>query len=472
MGFGRYQFLIPSISLGQSTGTTLNSLGSKVGNIMSKKRLGDVVVQMKLKELGHVPEGGHNEIARRRKVKKLKRIKDAYNQIYLKRAAKDHDLLKSCLDDGSLFLGNKKQNQLLRKILEDALDKLLAAKTALWRREPLYTREQDVLSKRLKLHIANKQDSKKADLEIVVNLRIASLDHAFHEDNHPECFKTGDELRSFLFLQSERDLPSKNDAMVTVISILGDLFLKHKSLLPTTGNENDERLMVLFGFQKPQSLTHELFCEKGFHPKIPKLRQFLEAKLADLKHTTQPLEKAYLCHEIGVAYCFKGVPFVTKIYAREAIFASKAAKDRKWLLNSMFLLARSEIQQGNMNQGRVSLNGLMAAAEKFNYPNLKYLAIRAYELTTLKGYSPASNTYGDFEKKIISAMCTHEYTIAAMKYLQKAQSSPADKRFPSSREGDQSNTERRIPLEEDQSYYQALFESKRRATLSVIEDQF
>ncbi|XP_066902938.1 outer dynein arm-docking complex subunit 4-like, partial [Halyomorpha halys] len=404
--------------------------------------------------------------------KKIKRIKDAYNQIYLNRAATDHDLLESCLNNRSLFLGNKKQNVLLRKILEDALNKLVAAKTALWRRTPLYTREQDILSKRLKLFNANKQDSKKADLEIVVNLRIAALDNAFHQDNHPECFKTGDELRSFLFLQSERDLPSKNDAMVTVISILGDLFLKNKSLLPTTGSENDERLLVLFGFQEPQKLTHELFCEKSFHPKIPRLKKFLEAKLEDLKYTTQPLERAYLCHEIGVAYCFKGVPFVTRKYAREAIFASKAARDRKWLLNSMFLLARSEIQQGNMNQGRVSLNGLMAAAEKFGYPDLKYLAIRAYELTTLKGYRPASTASGDFEKKIIKAMCTHEYTINAMKFLQKARTSPPDKRFPSSKDANSGDKETITRLEEDQTYFEALNEAKRRATLTVNEDQF
>lgn len=49
----------------------MNSLGSKVGNIMSKKRLGDIVVKMKLKELGLEPKGGHNEISRRRKIVSL-----------------------------------------------------------------------------------------------------------------------------------------------------------------------------------------------------------------------------------------------------------------------------------------------------------------------------------------------------------------------------------------------------------------
>lgn len=69
-------------------------------------------------------------------------------------------------------------------------------------------------------------------------------------------------------------------------------------------------------------------------------------------------------------------------------------------------------------------------------------------------------------------MCTHEYTITAMKYLQKARTTPLDKRFPSSRDADSGSTEGRIPLEEDQTYYQALYESKRRATLQINDDNF
>jgi hypothetical protein len=101
------------------------------------------------------------------------------------------------------------------------------------------------------------------------------------------------------------------------------------------------------------------------------------AKMRDaLKLTKDPIERMYLSYELSCCCSLVKQREHMRTYARQCMYIAKRVGNVVWFLNSLFLLVRAELSDGNLTDARVTLAAIVINCKKYAiYPPL-FFALR------------------------------------------------------------------------------------------------
>ncbi|BFZ08330.1 hypothetical protein BsWGS_11369 [Bradybaena similaris] len=226
----------------------------------------------------------------------------------------------------------------------------------------VYLNKKKELWQQIKPVYARKYEERMA-LNRLKTSRVSTHDYVLHElDRIDKLMTEGDyeaavrkslKLLELLDAYAENQLPSKMVFMAATHSAIGSAYFELKNY----AKAEEHHLLDL-------SIGEECYIDEAerraldnlgrVHVGNGKMKEAIEVWERKLPMSRQPMETTWLCHELGRCYLIVGDFNTAKEYGERSLDAAIQARDDRWQLHALVLIAQAEVKSNRFSSSLVS----------------------------------------------------------------------------------------------------------------------
>ncbi|XP_014241284.1 uncharacterized protein LOC106662003 [Cimex lectularius] len=367
-----------------ATGTLENCVGGNAGPMLSQECLGKIIVALKLQEMGikEIKKKELNEIQKKRNEMIVAERKRHYSEKYLGMIAREKLHMIDMLMSSALFGSNTVHNKVMENMLINTVEKLEVLQDCLWRRKPLYVfahkrgKPAPKHLKEIKQEAILKAHLMVRDIARQMNLVLVY----YNNKDWGACYKLCEHIRAKLWRMPDIKGVNKDECVEQLIDVLGDMYFAMKAMHPDWPQKwNDKRILCILGITQNMFSAKEV-AKYGFHYPVYNAHQRIKDYLEGIMLTNSQYQKMFFNFEISCLYSMIHNLPQMRSFARQAVFTARKEGNIIWYINCLFLLARTDFEEGNILEGIVSLTAIREACFKYGFPMQEKFAERGIVL--------------------------------------------------------------------------------------------
>ncbi|BET02486.1 Hypothetical protein NTJ_15305 [Nesidiocoris tenuis] len=152
----------------------------------------------------------------------------------------------------------------------------------------------------------------------------------------------------------------------------------------------------MIGLDRPKTTVYDL-CKEAFHTPIIDIRTKIEEFADYFQLTDDEYQKLYYNFEIACLFSMVGMWREARSFSKTSIFDARKQANPVWYINSLFVYARSEVQDGSYVDAMVTFIAIREACRKFGFVEQEEFFSRALALIHLE---PSARRIPQMQKSI------------------------------------------------------------------------
>ncbi|KAJ2946074.1 hypothetical protein O0L34_g4993 [Tuta absoluta] len=314
----------------------------------------------------------HQELNRVEK-HKARLISRLMSSKYLERMAHDKYFLEALCNDERLSSANQQGSFKLKALANQALADVEKRQEVLRERRPFYAVRASEGTTGSRLSDTRKKQLKKAQAQNVTDAKrlISAAEAMFEKRDTAKCLENAEFAMEQINRKPTNMMPGKDKFLQQLQDIVAKAFLDQKRVGEKQSEcDREKRAFVLLGIalSREPSRDSVLKVRPPAPPRDAKRR--LRALEVALDASARPAERCYLLHELARLNIDTKQTQKARYFAYKCQSEARATKQRSWLLNATFLLARGHILQNNRQEARAALIEGAGLARSYRMPEV------------------------------------------------------------------------------------------------------
>ncbi|XP_045515191.1 uncharacterized protein LOC123708490 isoform X2 [Pieris brassicae] len=346
--------------------------------------------------------------------------------------AHDKYFLTQLCKDERIYSANKLGSKTLQELAYKALADVDMRQEVLRERRPLYAaRGSDAearnrLSNARKERLANTQRQHIADAERLIR----AAQSVFEQRNTAKCLEIAEFAMEQISRKPNSLLPGKEKFIHQLQEVVGQAFLDQKRVGEEMSEANREkRAFILLGIaiSREPSRDSILRVRPPAPPRDAKRR--LRGLERALSVSNRASERCYVLHELCRLHADTKQAHRAKFFALKCQAEARSSKQRVWLLNITFLLARCHLLQNNRPETRAALIEGAGIARACGYRDVAAFFETCVNVSMEGEVASGDGALEKRERAMVSLMPDNDMRLAAQHLFRKMSVIPASRRF-------------------------------------------
>ncbi|XP_046493027.1 outer dynein arm-docking complex subunit 4-like [Neodiprion pinetum] len=292
----------------------------------------------------------------------LRQLHRVLAETYLGLMAHDKDTMEKTLNSSAVWSANAKSSKEIYALAEESYQKSCYRQDVLRIRKPYYTRRFNRKAWPLghKRNVLHLKQIRRDNIIIEADFLLLRLHAARMKRDYPLFFQYLDRAKDKFESYSNRMFPFKQKCLNTIYKMAAWAYIDPRNLTCLEGETKIRYLKHHLGIRVAK-LPRD--SDLGWVP-TTNIKHALKVFRHRLSLASEPLELAWLFHDL-CKLNFETLRFdLARFYAKKARDASANAKNEHWALNANHILLRIEVVQHNRNEAREAAQVAMLNAKR------------------------------------------------------------------------------------------------------------
>ncbi|XP_048509939.1 outer dynein arm-docking complex subunit 4-like [Athalia rosae] len=313
---------------------------------------------------------------------KLKAYLDQLHRVlaetYLGLMAQDKDMMSETLENNAIWSANAESSKQIYALADEFYRKSCYRQDVLRIRRPYYAYrfDREAWPAGHKALVRHGKKIRSDTVVIEANFLLQRLHRVRMKRDYPLFFKYLDRTKIKFESYSDRMFPLKQKCLNTIYKMAGWAYTDPRNLTCLEDGAKDRYLKHHLGIRVAK-LPRD--SDIAWVPTTD-VKLALKAFRRRLSLASQPLELAWLFHDLCKLYVETRRFDLARFYAKKARDASIEAENEHWLLNANHIMVRIEILQHNRNEAREAAQVAMHSAKRLGIDYLVDFYQRAVRL--------------------------------------------------------------------------------------------